>query len=165
MKSAWVHASGMSFLHRSEHHSDGLNHLSCAYQNVYDQGWIEIWMLLPFSLFQNWHGRLLSVDYFWKVLLLSRLPPQFTCAQTYHMYPYRTFLKNIIPLCRIISPTSWGCREVESRSIRQGPFFWRRLIQVKAEGSYSVPLVIQRIYWTGYLKVFALRVSLRVFAC
>ena len=41
---------------------------------------------------KNWHGQLLTVDYFWKVLLLHRSTPRFQFAQTYCMYPCRTFL-------------------------------------------------------------------------
>ena len=165
MKSAQGHATSMYFLHWSAHHLDGLHCLSCACQCGPFLGWMARRMLLPFFSYQNWHSRILPIDYFWKVILLLRLPPKFPCDWTYHMYPCRTLLQNPIPVCRIVFSTSWGRREWQSCSILQGPFSWQRLIEGKSEGSYSVPLVVRQIYRRGDLKVFALRVSSHVFTC
>ena len=155
----------MSFLHRLTHRSDGLHRFSWACQRSLSRGWMARQILLPFDSLQNWHGRLLPVDYFWKVLLLLILPPRFPCARKSCMSPCRTFLKNPIPVCRLVLPTSWGRREGESCWVLQGPFSWKFLIQVKSEGYYSVPLVAQKISWAGDLEVFSLCVSWRVSAC
>ena len=40
---------------------------------------------------------------------------------------------------------SWVRREGEFHLIIQGPYSWWRFIQVKTEGSYSVPSVVQKI--------------------
>ena len=155
----------MSFLHRSAHCSYGLHHVSCAYQRGPSWGWTARRPPPPFSFCQNWHGRILTVGYFFKVLLLCRFPPRFPRARTYRMYPCRTFLQNPTPVCRLFLPTSWVWCGGESCSILQGPFYWRRLIQGKAEGRYLVLSVVQQIYWAGYFRVFALRVSSHVSAC
>ena len=147
------------------HHTYGLRSFSCACQCGPARGWMARQMLLPFSYCQNWHVRLLPVDYFWRFLLLRRLPLQLPCTQTSRMSSCRTLLQNPIPVCRLVLPTSWGSHEGESSSVLQGPFSWRRLIQGKVEGNYSVPLVLQQIYWMGDLIVLSLRISLRVSAC
>ena len=104
----------MSISHWSDHHLDGQHRFSCACQRGPARGWITRRMLLPFSSFHKWHGRLLPIEYFWNVLLLCRLPLRFPCARTSRMSPCRTFLQNTIPVCRLVSPTSWGRHEVES---------------------------------------------------
>ena len=134
----------MSFSNRLAHHSFVLHCFYCDCQCGPSWSWMVRWVLLPFSSCRDWHGRILTVEYFLKVLLLFRLPPQFPCDRTYCMYHFRNFLQNPIPVCRIVLPTSWGRCEVESRSILQGPFYWRGLIQGKAEGWYSVLSVVQK---------------------
>ena len=142
LKSARGHASGMYFLHRPAHQLDGLHCFSCAFQNGPDRGWMERQTLPPFYSFHNWHNQLLTVEYFWKALLLCRLPTIFPCAWTSNMSPCRTFLQNTIPVCRLVSPTSWGRRKGEYCWVLQGPFLWQRLIQGKVEGIDLVPLVL-----------------------
>ena len=102
------------FSHRSYHHSYGLHCFSCACQSGPAQGWMVRRRSLTFSSCHTWNGRIVPVGYFWEVLLLRKLPPRFTCNQKSCMYPCRTFIKNPIPVCRLVLPTSWGQREGES---------------------------------------------------
>ena len=80
LKIAWGHAAGMYFLYRSAHHMDGLHCFSYSYQRSPARSWMARWMLLPFSSWQNWHSRILPVEYFWKVLFINISPQRFPCA-------------------------------------------------------------------------------------
>ena len=140
LKSVQGHAACMSFSHSLDHHLHGLHFFSRACQRGLTPVWMSRRILLSFSSFQNCHSRILPIDYFWKVILIPRLPPL-----TSHMSSYKTF-QNPIPVCRLVFPTSWERREGESCWVLQGPFSWGRLIQGKAEGNYLVLLVMWQIY-------------------
>ena len=159
------HAAGMYFSHWSDHHLDGLHCFSCACQHGPSWGWMVRRTIPPFSSCQNWNGRLLPIESFWKVILLRRFLPRFPCAQTSRIYPCRTFLQNPIPVCRLVLPTSWGRREGEYCWVLQGTFYWQRLIQGKSEGNYLVPLVVWKISWTGDIEVLSLCIPWRISAC
>ena len=155
----------MSSLLRSAHRSDGLHCLSCTCQRGPDRSWMARQMLLLFSYWHNWHGRILTADYFEKVLLLCRSLTQFPCAQTCCISPCRTFLKSTIPGCRIVLTNILERRVIESLWALQSPSSWWRSIQVIAEVNYLITLVILQISWTGDLKVSSLRASWRASSC
>ena len=95
------------FLHGSAYHSDVLHRFSCACQRGPYWGWMVRRMIPPFSSLHNWNILILTVEYFWKVLLLRRLPPRFPCARTYGMYPCRALLQ-IPPLYVGLFPPQVG---------------------------------------------------------
>ena len=129
-------------IRRPVHCSDGLHHFSCDFQRGPSWGYMVRRILLPFASFQNWHGRIMPVEYFGRVLLICRLPPRFPCARTYNMSPCRKFLQNPIHVCRLVLGTAWG-RILFSSS---GSMFLAALDPGKSESSYSLPLVMRKIY-------------------
>ena len=142
LKSARGHASGMSFLIRLAHCSDGLHCFYCAWKRVPDRGWTARRILLPLSSCKKWQGWFLTIECFWKVPLFRISLPRFPWARTSHISPCRTFLQSPIPGCRLVLPTSLVRREEESFWVFHGPYNWRRLIQRKSEGNGLVMLVV-----------------------
>ena len=159
LKSVRGHAAGMSSLLRSDHLLDGLYWFSCVCQCSPSWGWIARWMLLPFSSYQNWHSRFLPDEYYYKVILLRRSFPQFTCIQICCMSPCRNFIQSHIPGCRLVLHKSLVQSVLEYCWDLQVSSSCRWYIQVKAEGNYLIPLVMLKIFWTGDLKVSSLRAS------
>ena len=100
------------YLLRSAHCSDGLHCFSCACQRSPARGCMARRMTPHFSSFQKWHGWLVPVECFWKLLLLFRLLPRFTCVKKFRINPCKIFLQSSIPGYRLVLSKRLGRRVI-----------------------------------------------------
>ena len=134
------------FFHQLDNRSDGMHNLSCACRSGPSRGWFTMWIILPYVSCHDWNGLIIPCWYFYTCYHLRKLSPQFPWVRKFRIYPCRQFPRNPRPVDRLVSPTHWGRRGVESYLVILGKSSLKRLNKGRVVGSYLVTSVLRRIF-------------------